>query len=151
MDIKELADLATIIASILAVIALVYTALQIRQNRLNNQGKFWLELEKMFSRHDEVHINLRPGGIWAENDQGPQTALEWAKVEDYMGLFEHCEILIAKGLIDYETFKSIFSYRIYNILANREIVVGKLVENHQNWTDFYHLLDRLDIQVPDYE
>ncbi len=150
LNLDSLANIATIVGAIAAVIVLIYTAVQVRQNTLVSRGQFWLELEKMFSLHDEIHIKLRPGGEWAKIDAGPQNAEDWAKVEDYMGLFEHCEIMLEKGLIDWETFGSIFSYRLNNILANERITKAKLINEKDSWKEFVRLLDKLKITIPHY-
>ncbi len=148
MSLADWANIATISGAVIAVIVLGYTAFQVHQNTKISRGQFWLELEKMLAHHDEIHIKLRPGGEWALNDKGPSTVKEWAAVEDYMGLFEHCEILLEKKLIDIETFKSIFSYRINNIVANKIIAKEKLIKEKDGWTDFIKLLKNLNIPVP---
>jgi len=102
----------------------------------------------MFAVHDKVHIKLRPGGEWSNSKSGPKNSFEWAELEDYMDLFEHCEILLKKKLIDEDTFKSIFSYRLQNIIANNTIVGAKLVCEKYYWGDFIKLLKRLNIQLP---
>ena len=150
MQLGDFANIATILGAITAVVVLFYTAFQIRQNTLISQGQFWLELEKMFAGHDEVHINLRPGGKWAEAGSGPESVEDWAKVEDYMGLFEHCEIMLSKKLIDWNTFGSIFSYRLHNILENEKIVEAKLIEERNSWEGFLRLLKKLQFQISDY-
>jgi hypothetical protein len=50
-----------------------------------------------------------------------------------MGLFEHCELLIEKKLLDIETFKVIFEYRLSNIIANPIIVKAKLIDEKNSW------------------
>ena len=145
--IADWANVATISGALIAVFTLFYTAYQVHQHTLISRGQFWLELEKMFARHDEVHLKLRPGGTWHDNATGPKTVEEWVKVEDYMGLFEHCEIMLQKKLIDEKTFRKIFSYRLRNIVANKLIVQAKLIQEKDSWTDFINLLKRLDIQV----
>ena len=145
VSLEEWTSIASIIGVAIGLLALLYTAKQINQNTKISRGQFWLELEKMFAVHDEAHINLRPGGRWAKSNTGPETAEEWAKLEDYMGLFEHCEILIKKKLIDKKTFKSIFSYRLNNIIANKKIVEAKLVREKDSWQNFLNLLKRLKI------
>ena len=140
IGLSDWANIATIIGLIIATAALIYTAIQINQNTKISRGQFWLELEKMFSNHDDVHLYLRPGGKWAKEGKGPKTAKDWAKVEDYMGLFEHCEIMLQKKLIDEATFKAIFSYRLSNIMANKIIVNSKLVNKREDWSNFIRLL-----------
>lgn len=151
MELGDLANIATIVGAITAVVVIIYTAYQVRQNTLISRGQFWLELEKMFAAHDEVHINLRPGGKWTEIDSGPESVEDWAKVEDYMGLFEHCETMLNKKLIDWQTFGSIFSYRLNNILANKRIVEAKLIMERRSWKGFLHLLEKLRIQFHEYD
>ncbi len=148
MELGEWANIATIVAALVAACAIIYTSYQVRQNTLISRGQFWLELEKMFTRHDEVHINLRPGGKWTNPDSGPESVEDWAKVEDYMGLFEHCEEMLSKKLIDWETFGSIFSYRLHNILFNRIILQAKLIEERESWEGFLRLLNNLEIPLP---
>lgn len=147
-DLTWWADLATIIGSIVAVAVLGYTAVQVHQNTKISRGQFWLELEKMLYTHDPVHLKLRPGGIWSEPGSGPETPEEWTQVEDYMGFFEHCEVLLRKKLIDWETFEALFSYRVGNILSNSRIVEAKLVEERDGWTCFLKLAKRLGFDVP---
>jgi hypothetical protein len=147
VDLSDWADAATIAAAIAAVGALFYAAQQIRQNTAVSRGQFWLQLEQMFSSHDEVHLKLRPGGAWAKESGHPQTPEEWAKLEDYMGLFEHCEIMLDAGLIDEQTFIDIFGYRLRNIVANPHIVEEKLIKRREGWTRFHSLLTRMKIEV----
>mgnify|MGYP007118313577 CR=1 FL=1 len=148
-DLADWANIATIAGIPIAALVLIYTAYQVHQNTIISRGQFWLELEKMFSTHDEVHIKLRPGGEWAIKDSGPETVQDWAKVEDYMGLFEHCELMLRRRLIDVETFKLVFSYRIYNIVSNKIIVDAKLRREGKSWQAFIRLLDRLKIEMPE--
>ena len=93
-------------------------------------------------------MKLRPGGEWARANSGPESVEDWVKVEDYMGLFEHCELMLRKGLIDWETFKAIFNYRLHNIVANRRIVEAKLVAGGESWEAFIRLLQHLRIAIP---
>ncbi len=66
-----------------------------------------------------------------------------------MGLFEHCEIMLEKGLIDQETFGAIFSYRLYNIVGNEKIIKAKLFDKKAKWKNFIRLLRRLDLAIPE--
>ena len=81
--------------------------------------------------------------------RGPQNHEEWDDVENYMGLFEHCELLMQSGLLDPAMFKTLFEYRIVNIIANPKIVRDKLVIEERSWPDFWKLVRRLDLAVPD--
>ncbi len=150
MELSNFANIATIVGACTAVGVIVYTAYQVRQNTLISRGQFWLELEKMFTVHDEVHINLRPGGKWSKDGSGPESVNDWAKVEDYMGLFEHCEIMLSNKVIDWQTFGAIFSYRLNNILWNKKIIEAKLVNERSSWEGFLRLLEKLQISISEY-
>ncbi len=147
MELSDFANIATILGLFIATIAISVTAWQVRKNTLVNQAQFWIELEKMFSTHDKVHLNLRPGGKWCNGNSGPKKTEDWGQVEDYMGLFEHCKIMLSKKLIDKQTFESIFSYRLNNIVANKAIVKAKLIEEKESWKDFRSLLEMFKIQL----
>ena len=151
-----------------ASIALIITAIQVylngqqlRRNTEVNRGNFWLKLEEMSYRHDDIHLKLRPKGDWTgkneegeykgpgigKNEEGKdkspkEQAAEWAQVEDYMGWFEHCKIMLDRGLIDATTFEKIFGYRLGNIVGNPVIVKAKLIEKETRWgwEDFIKLL-----------
>ena len=99
----------------------------------------------MFSEHQNVHEKLRPGGEWANDGRGPMSSQEWASVEAYMGLFEHCERMLANNLLDPETFQAIYAYRLHNIVNNQIICSTKLCLEAENWKDFIALLGRLKI------
>ena len=148
LSLSEFANVATIVGAIVAVAALLYTAYQVRRNAQTNRAMFWLDLEKMFQAHDPVHLKLRSGGKWADGASGPTTNEEWAALEDYMGLFEHCEIMMTSGLIDVSTFSDIFAYRLHNIVSNRSIVDAKLHQEAEYWKNFLNLLKRFDIPLP---
>jgi hypothetical protein len=108
----------------------------------------------MMAVHDDVHIKLRPGGEWTNSGEGPRkwmsfegprTVEEWASVESYMGLFEHCELMLHKELIDVETFTTVYRYRLNNILGNDRIVYAKLIEAERGWPHFIKLLNRVGL------
>jgi len=148
LSLAQWANVATILGAAVAVAVLIYTARQVKRNVLTNRGTFWLELEKMFQSHDSVHLKLRPGGKWSSKSSGPNGPEEWAELEDYMGLFEHCEIMINLGLIDVQTFSDIFAYRLRNIVANRLICEEKLRREAKSWKRFISLLQRFNIAIP---
>jgi hypothetical protein len=142
MSLDDWAQVATIIGAVIAILVLGYTARQLKINTRISRGQFWLELRKMFAEHDEVHQNLRPGGPWHRSNTLPNTAQDMAKVEAYMGLFEHCEFMLREKLIDLKTFKHIYEYRLVNIVNNERIKEDKLKQRRQSWEAFIALLDR---------
>jgi hypothetical protein len=148
-SLRRVKDVVTIIGVIIAAVSLVFTALNTRQTRLTDRASFWLDLRDQFAKHNDVHRLLRPRGDWSGAKGGPAKAEEWAQVEAYMGLFEHCEIMLDQGLIDEKTFKEIYEYRLRNIVANDTIRREKLCNPRlrTGWTRFLALLKRMGIEV----
>ena len=146
---SEWSNLATIISTPLAVFALLFTGLQLKRTFAVERGRFMLEIERMLATHDRIHLRLRPGGDWSgPSGRGPANLEEWGQVEDYMGLFEHCEILIRSGLLNAGLFNDLFGYRMVNILANQKIFCAKLIREKDGWSDFWRLVRRLQLKVP---
>jgi hypothetical protein len=143
MNLALLKDIATIAGVCIAVLSLAFTAFNTRLTSRSNRARFWLELRDRFARHEEVHNKLR-GGAWTHGG-APVTGEEWASLEAYMGLFEHCEAMLEQSLIDGKTFKEIYGYRLYNIVANDVIVEKKLVDHASDWKRFLALLHRAGI------
>ena len=141
----EIKDLGSLFGVGVATIALCFTAYNTRITARANRARFWLDLRTHFYRYDEVHRKLRPGGEWYSGD-GPATADEWAQVEAYMGLFEHCEKMLEKRLIDERQFSEIYEYRLSNLVANDTIREEKLRKRPEGWISFLALLDRLGIE-----
>jgi hypothetical protein len=131
---------------IVAVIALSWTAYGVHLNRKTKQAEFWLKLRDDFSKYDVVHLRLRPGGDWSTG-KGPDGVEEWASVEGYMGLFEHCESMLGQGLLDSKVFSESFRYRIVNVVANSTIKQAKLIERADGWQRFLELCERLEVPV----
>jgi len=118
---SQWADIATIVASVVAGLALLYAALQIRISTKVSRAGFWLELRKMFAEHRDLHLKLRKKE-WPDKEGSCPGEEDWPALEAYMGLFEHCESMLDQGLIDWPTFKAIYGYRVENIIRNPWIV-----------------------------
>jgi len=112
-----------------------------RLNTKITQASFWLQLRRMFADHNDVHFNLRPDAAWSRN----LPITELPKIESYMGLFEHCKLMLDDELIDLGTFKKIYAYRVRNIIRNPEIVFVKLMAHIDGWKDFVGLVIMLDL------
>lgn len=147
MNLQEWTNIAQIAATTISAFALFYAGWQVTLSTRVNRAQFWLELRKMFHEHKDVHTKLRDGGEWAADGSGPSNPAEWANLEAYMGLFEHCERMMDEGLLDIKTFKSIYEYRIHNIVSNSIIYQAKLIDEVAYWTDFIALMKRCDIKT----
>ena len=137
------ANVAQILGAVGTVGGIFYAAAQLRHNASTSRATFLLELEKMSRDHDAVHTKLRPDGTWTKKGAGPQNDEEWMQLEDYMGFFEHCEVLMQQGSLDPRVFRSLFGYRLENILENKLIVKEKLIDERNYWQLFWALLQRL--------
>jgi hypothetical protein len=104
-----------------------------------------LELEKMSERFDRVQALLRNGGAWHGGAGGPSSLEEWCEVEDYMGFFEHCELLLKAGTIEPSGFKALYGYRIENIACHPALVKAKLIDERSYWTNFLNICARFKI------
>ena len=145
MNLGEIKDLATILGVVVGAGSLASAALYLMHTVRTNRAKFWLELRSAFAKHDDVHRKLRPGGEWA-NNAGPKTPEEYAQVEAYMGLFEHCEIMLSQKLIDQETFREIYRYRLVNLMSNDWVRVEKVCRRREGWRRFIDLLKRMEVE-----
>ena len=159
MSLEEIArykDIVTMIGVAVGAISLLVTAWSTWKTFLTNRARFWLDLRSQFARHDEVHRNLRPGGKWSIHKfqpstvegPGPENVEDWADVEAYMGLFEHCEIMLEQRLLDERTFREIYRYRISNIERNKRIRMEKLIgPAADGWPRFRALMDRMGVDL----
>jgi hypothetical protein len=145
VTLAEAKDVATLVGIAIGAGSLLFAALNLLVGTRTNRAKFWLELRSAFAKHDDVHRNLRPGGTWA-NDAGPDTPEEYAQVEAYMGLFEHCEIMLSQRLIDEVTFREIYRYRLENLVANTWVREEKLCRRSAGWKRFIALLGRMEVK-----
>jgi hypothetical protein len=139
MALENAGLIASLVLGGTAVVALAFNVYVLRQNTKVNRANFWLTIREMISKHNDVHLKLRPGGDWGDHKKGPSTHEEWAKVEAYMGLFEHFYFMLQKKLIDLQTFQSIYQYRLSNILQNNVIVEAKLKNEKSAWKNFIDL------------
>ena len=146
VTVSEVKDIVTMVGVVIAAVSLAFTGVNTRATLKTNRARFWLDLRERFAKHDDVHRQLRLGGLWT-NGKGPESAEDWARLEAYMGLFEHCEVMLDQGLIDERTFREIYAYRLRNIVANDIIRREKLHRQASGWVRFLALLKRVGIEV----
>ena len=147
-NVEEIFSIIASVATVVGIIGVLVGAWaayrQLKASKQIARGQFMLTLKEMSSKYDDIHRKLRPGGQWAGGVGGPKNASEWAMVDDYMGFFEHCELLIRNGSLDEIEFKTIYGYRLQNIVTNEHIVKEKLRSDEQEyWKVFIGLLERL--------
>ena len=144
----------TAIGVAIAAGGVFYAIKTLKENTEIARAQFWVMVRGVMANYDDVHANLRPEGIWAPREGetyaalGPQHASEWARVELYMGMFEYCEKLINRGLLEEKDFGASYAYRLGNLVMNALIVHEKLHIFESQWKDFYRLCERFQVHIP---
>jgi hypothetical protein len=121
---------------------------ELRRNGQTNTASFWLNLRTMFRDHEKVHMSLQTDKSWRDINRHVSDAEAIAIVE-YMGMFEHVYKMLQRKLIDWETFKDIFAYRVLLIMNSPAIVKATLVDNGRWWLTFRQLAKDLGHKVPE--
>jgi hypothetical protein len=121
---------------------------QLRSNAQTNTASFWLNLRSMFSNHEAVHMSLQTDTSWRDVNR-PVTDEEAIAIVEYMGMFEHVYKMLKRKLIDWETFKDIFAYRVLLIVNSPVIVQATLVDNGRWWLTFRQLAKDLGHKLPE--
>jgi hypothetical protein len=143
-----------VVGVVIAAGGVFYAVKTLRENTKIAQAQFFVSVRQLAANYDDVHANVRPGGTWAPHEGekygevGPQNAAEWARVELYMGMFEYCEKLIGRNLLDERDFADAYVYRLRNLLSNAAIVEVKLHLHKDGWQDFYRLCQRFHVHIP---
>lgn len=88
----------------------------------------------------EIHRHLHDCKWQAEP---PLDSADKIKINDYLGLFEICEYMIQRKIIDEKMFRGLYEYRLYNFKSNKALAINKLVLEHADWSKLYELLHRL--------
>jgi hypothetical protein len=144
---------AAIVAVLLAVIALIYAAIQVRIGRKQREDtrqaaftQVLLQIDALLVSHRDVHAKLRPKGPWYESKEHPENYEEWAETEQYMGVFERIHAAIENGQVELKRVEELYGYRVSNIWANPRIRKEKLEEHRAGWKSFIELTEWLEWQ-----
>jgi hypothetical protein len=132
-------DIGMIIASasiLLATVAIILNTIQMKNTKGHSETQFWLVFREFVNKYHNVHLKLR-----SRDEDWPSTKEEWIEVEGYLGLFEHCYPILKAQLIDKNMFKSIYGYRIKNILYNKEILSKIAETRNDGWENFIKLVN----------
>lgn len=121
---------------------------EFRTNGQTNTASFWLNLRSMFGEHEDVHRSLQTDKTWRDVDRVVSDA-EAIAIVAYMGMFELVYKMLRRRLIDWETFKDIFAYRVLLIMNSPVIVKATLVDNGRWWETFRELAEDLGHKVPE--
>jgi hypothetical protein len=155
MDISlatQLLDNAVVVISVVAYLSAVagflVTFRELRSNAQTNTASFWLNLRSMFAEHEAVHRSLQTDMSWRDVNRRVSDE-EAIAIVGYMGMFELVYKMLKRNLVDWETFKDIFAYRVLLVMNSPAIVKATLVDNGRWWMTFRKLASDLGHDVPD--
>ena len=130
-------DLANWITAIATCATAAVAWIQLRRINATDSSRFLLELRDSFSekRRWKIHCAIR-------NHDNEFLKSNDASVDDYLGLFEICEVMIDKGTITVNDFKNFYFYRLEYILDNSFILEKLLNEKASYWRNISKLFKR---------
>lgn len=146
--VNQIVLVITVVSYLSAAAGFLIAIHQLRINSQTSTASFWLNLRSMFREYEAVHLSLQTDTTWRDADR-PVDDLEAIAVVEYMGMFEHVYKMLQRKLIDWNTFKDIFAYRVLLIMNSPAIVQATLVDNGRWWMTFRQLAKDLGHQVPD--
>src|SRR3712207_4199858 len=89
-------EAATTLGFIVGAGALLVAARQATMTARFARGTMWFDLRRFFLDYDDVHIPLRLR-VWPERGRAPDVS-DLPRVESYLGLLEHCEVMFENGV-----------------------------------------------------
>jgi hypothetical protein len=154
-------EYATLLFSMVAAaFAIVSFGKELDEGNKTNNAQFLIELRNMFSTKQRMDIHRI---IQKENNEEeikkytPQKDEQNQEIDqdgreelldDYLGLFEFCKILIDKGSLSEEDFLTFYKYRLENVLKS-EALMEKLEIEKKHWRTLFELVlnvkDQLEI------
>jgi hypothetical protein len=130
----ESVDIGNTALVLVSVIAWALSFVAYKKNNKISRSSFLLEIRDKFQieRRYNTHITLK----------NSKTIENWADLDDYLGLFEICELMIQNKSLVFVEFKKLYAHRLKNILQNKAVVYHKLVLEYDKWDNLYLLLER---------
>jgi len=138
----------SVVAYLSGVAGFLVAFREFRTNAQTNTASFWLNLRSMFGEHEGVHRSLQTDKSWRDVDREVSDA-EAIAIVAYMGMFELVYKMLRRRLIDWETFKDIFAYRVLLVMNSPAIVKATLVDNGRWWETFRQLAEDMGHKVPE--
>jgi hypothetical protein len=132
---KKIVDIANIITGFAAVVALVISIYTNKRTNNTSKTDFLLNLKEMFNSESKkcIHIELREG----------KDISSWVDLDDYLGLFEICKMMLDEKTISIKSFSDLYAYRLNNIFMNDKIVLYKLVMEFESWRNLIELYGKV--------
>ena len=109
---------------------------QLQRMNTTDSNRFLIELRNAFSEERRWKVHQ---AIYTNDNIYLADHLD--DVNDYLGLFEICEEMIANKSLDQGVFEKLYLYRLRRIMSN-EFVVNYLEKTSEDWVNFYNLIKR---------
>ena len=142
-----LANVSQAIGLPIAAVLLYLTWRSLRRTALVEEAQLWVESRRLLTEYHDVHTALAPGGGWHKSSGFPASAADLRRLEAYMGILEHCKIMIDSKLLSWPTFVAVYKYRLSNLASNPYICQAKLIKAAKDWAHLNELLRACDIPV----
>ncbi|HSR53375.1 MAG TPA: hypothetical protein VLV83_21320 [Acidobacteriota bacterium] len=149
---EDLERLAVIFGSVATgvgvLVAVVFGVVQarsaskdLRRSRHSTQLQALVAFDQLLENYHHVHTAVRPGGELEEKCNPSHQ--EKVDLERYMGLFERAKIFIDDGYLSPDHFRSLYGYRMRNLVKQPWVAEEKLRKRAGGWTYFIELHDSL--------
>ena len=146
----DIADWITAIATCAAALAAILTFFvarkQLNKIRYTDSSRFLMELRDSFSekRRWKVHCDIKENRVDSNyiNERN-------AEINDYLGLFEICEEMIANGSLDKVIFKKLYYFRLECIMDCAPLV-EMIISGISYWSNLIKLFKRFPELKEDY-
>jgi len=148
-------EYATFLFSMIAATFGIFTFYkQLDEGNKTSNAQFLIELRNMFATPERMKIHSiiqtnneqaiktytpQKNELQQEIDQDGREEL----LDDYLGLFEFCKLLIDKGSLSEEDFLTFYKYRLENILKS-DAIMEKFECEKKYWRSLFELI--LDLQ-----
>jgi hypothetical protein len=151
-DQKFIIDVILSILNLLvAATGLRYVWYELNRTSKTTQGEFLLNLdEKMNDFADVTEATFDNDWVPSDDKDTNIAGISWARINNYMGLFERIKILIDDDIVNLELFTRLYGYKLRYLVLNDAIYQRKLLGQGYGWTDFIKLAhDLADLKKTD--
>jgi hypothetical protein len=136
VNLADIANIGTVISGVGTVVALLISIRALTENTKAEKGKNILEINSLLNdgKYYEISKIIR---------SELTVTHKWPEVDEYLGVFEICKILIKQGSLDLQIFKNQFGVKLSNIRYHPEIMYYKLIIEFRYWKSLYELMDMI--------
>ena len=104
-----------------------------------------MEIHRMIQMNNELEVKRYTPKQDEQNQEIDQSGRE-EKLDDYLGLFEFCKVLIDKGSLSEADFLTFYRYRLENILKS-DALMEKFEIEKKYWRTLFELILNLQEQL----